>query len=93
MDDDSCAFLAAFKPAGGVDALVETLEHECPFCVAAAAEALGLVGKAVKGGQAAIEASGAVPALVHVIRKQLPACPVQGKMLMYRRSVPGSVLL
>lgn len=89
MDDDSCAFLAAFQPAGSADALVEALEHESPFCVAAAAAALGLVGKAMRGGQAAIEASGAIPALVRVIKKKLPAQRVEGQMAMYRRSEPG----
>jgi hypothetical protein len=59
--------MGPLKDGGIVDALVATLQHESPFCVAAAAGALALVGQAQGGGKASIQASGAIPALVHVI--------------------------
>jgi hypothetical protein len=65
--------LAALDRAGVIDALVATLEHESPFCVAAAAGALAWVGYCKDGGPALMEASGAVPVLVRVVKRQIPA--------------------
>ncbi len=65
--------LPALAKAGVIDGLVATLEHESPFCVAAAAGALGWAGYCKDGGQASMEASGAVPALVRLVKKQIPA--------------------
>jgi hypothetical protein len=79
-------FLTALKDAGVVDALVALLEHESPFCTAAAAGVLGWIGKTQEGGQAALAANGAVPALVRVIERQLPACALDGEMPIFSRS-------
>jgi hypothetical protein len=65
--------LEAFDKAGVIDVLVATLEHDSPFCVAAAAGVLGWVGACRDGGQASLEASGAVPAPVCVVKRQTPA--------------------
>jgi hypothetical protein len=59
--------MAPLKHAGVVDAAVAALQHESPFCVAAAAAALGWVGRTRGGGKACIQASGAIPALLRVI--------------------------
>ncbi len=86
------ACLAIIKHRGVVDALVGTLEHESPFCVAAAAACLGLVGEIEQGGQAVLDASGAIPAIVRVIKRQLPTRALDGEMLMFRRLVPDVVV-
>lgn len=80
-------FLAASGDVGIVDLLVATLKHESPFCIAAAAGALGWVGQK-DGGNAALEVSGAIPALVRVIKRQIPACSLEGEMAVFRRSGP-----
>jgi hypothetical protein len=55
--------------AGVVDALIDALQHDSPFCVAAAAACLGFVARASGNrGQALIEASGAVPELVRILQ-------------------------
>jgi hypothetical protein len=78
--------------AGVVDALVATLEHESPFCVAAAAGCLGSIGD-IEGGQAVLDASRAIPALVRVINRQFPANGLDGEMPMFRRSAPDVCVL
>ncbi len=61
--------IAPLRDAGVVDAVVASLQHDSPFCVAAAARALGAFGVYPQVGKAIIEASGAIPALVHVIQR------------------------
>jgi hypothetical protein len=58
--------------AGVVDALVATLEHHSPYCVAAAAAALGLFGKKTVLGKTFLEGSGAIPGLIRVIEELAP---------------------
>jgi hypothetical protein len=57
----------ALDHAAIVSALVATLKHESPLCVAAAAAALGRVAQTPGVGKAKIAASGAIPALLNVI--------------------------
>jgi hypothetical protein len=58
--------------AGVANALVATLKHQSPYCVAAAAGGLILLGRIPGGGQGLVEAAGAIPALVRVIGKAHP---------------------
>jgi hypothetical protein len=83
-----CDLLRALGDAGVIDLLVATLKHESPFCVAAAAGALAWLGQAQGGGQGLVEESGAVPALVDVIRRSLPARNLEGELAVFQRSVP-----
>ncbi len=80
--------LGALADAGVIDLLVATLRHESPFCVAAAAGALAWLGHAQGGGQRLVEDSGAVPALVDVIRRSLPARNLEGELPVFQRSAP-----
>jgi hypothetical protein len=61
--------VAALVKAGIIKALVPTLYTDSPFRVAAAAGVLGCLPQ-IQGGYAAIEASGAVPALIKLIRER-----------------------
>ncbi len=61
--------MAAFAKAGVVKALVSTLSNDSPFRVAAVAGALGSLAQ-IEGNHTALEASGAVPALVKLIRER-----------------------
>jgi hypothetical protein len=54
--------------AGIVDTLVATLSHKSPHCVAAAAGNLYVID-GLPGGQAVVGASGAIPALVGVLKR------------------------
>jgi hypothetical protein len=62
-------FLTILKDAGFADTMVATLKSDSAYCVAMAVSALGYIGAVRGGGQALIEASGAIPALVHVIKR------------------------
>jgi hypothetical protein len=62
-------FLAILKDAGFADTMVATLKTDSAYCVAMATAALGYIGAVRDGGQALIESSGAIPALVHVIKR------------------------
>lgn len=84
MEAGGGKLLAALNEAGAVDALVATLTRKSPFCVAAAAGALASVARA-KGGPAAIEASGAVPALVRVVNRRIPARDIQRASGKFRK--------
>jgi hypothetical protein len=67
------AGVGAIHDTGVVNAVIACLEHQSPFCVAAAAEALRLVGD-TWDGQAFFAGNGAVSALVSVMKRQaLPA--------------------
>jgi hypothetical protein len=77
--------VAALGSAGVIDALVATLEHESPFCIAAAAGALAWVAKYRDGGPALVEASGGVPALVRVVKKQIPARDLESEHPLFCR--------
>jgi hypothetical protein len=74
--------------AGVVDAVVASLQHDSPFCVAAAARALGGFGRIADVGKAMIKASGAIPALVHMIARS-PSPGDLGKAKgLFRRYLP-----
>jgi hypothetical protein len=80
--------LSNLNAAGVIKALVSTLEHESPFCVAAAAGALWLV--VATESEAALEmfdSSGAIPALVRVIQRKLPPGDADEATGMFRRWV------
>jgi hypothetical protein len=77
--------LEAFEDVGIVRTLVATLEHESPFCVAAAAGALGWVGKTPGVGTVSLESSGAMPALVGVIKRGIPAGNLEDVPGVFRR--------
>jgi hypothetical protein len=65
---------------GIVKVLVAALEHDSPFCVAAAAAALNRVGDYKRMGQRLIEKTGAISALLDVIKreeKSPSACPTK----------------
>jgi hypothetical protein len=78
-------FVSALDSTGVVDTLVATLHHESPHCVAAAARALCPIGAIEGGGQALIEASGAIPALVRVIEKARPPSDPVNNTTLFRR--------
>jgi hypothetical protein len=79
--------MAALDDAAVIDALVATLQHDSPFCVAAAAGALGWVGQTPGVGKALLDARRAMPALVSVL-EQSPSPGDPGKeMGVYRRYV------
>jgi hypothetical protein len=63
----------AFVDADIVNALVTTLKHESPYCIAAAAGALCLLGH-TKGGAQALVLANALPALVCVVERARPPC-------------------
>jgi hypothetical protein len=77
--------LAALDDGGIADALVSTLKHESPNCVAAAVGALCTIGKTPGGGEALFVASGAIPALVGVIRKARPPGGPEDKKSIFAR--------
>jgi hypothetical protein len=88
VSNDGEDLLAALDNAGIVDVLVAMLKHESPFCVAAASGALGFIGRSRDAGDTLMEASGAVPALVCVIKKQIPAGDLEVETAVFRRSAP-----
>ncbi len=65
-------FVVALDGAGVVDTLVAVLKWNSPYCVAAAAGALAAIGQTAGGGQALVDASPVVPALVRVLKTPLP---------------------
>jgi hypothetical protein len=77
--------LKVFEDAGIIRTLVATLQHQSPFCGAAAAGALGWVGKTPGVGTASLERSGAVPALVGVIKRGIPAGNLEDVRGVFRR--------
>jgi hypothetical protein len=77
----------AFDHTAIVDALVATLKHESPFCVAAAAGILGRVAQIPGVGKAKIAASAAIPALLNVIEAMRPVGDLELAMGLFRRYV------
>ncbi len=68
--------------------LVATLDHESPYCVAAAAACLGPIALFRQGVRAFLKAGDVVPALVRVIaRARLPA-DLEKETALYQRCVP-----
>ncbi len=67
------------------DALVAALSHESAFCVAAAAGALRGIGDHKSVGQKLMEESGAVPALIGVIKADIQPVATENKTALYRR--------
>jgi hypothetical protein len=63
------ALLRTVIDAGVLHAVVSTLQHNLPFCAAAAAGALRLIGDAQDGDNTLMEGSGAIPALVRLIER------------------------
>jgi hypothetical protein len=70
-----------------VDALVVTLKHESPFCVAAAAAVLGWAAQTPGVGKAKIAASAAIPALLNVIETRAPPGNIEQATGLFRRCV------
>jgi hypothetical protein len=71
------------------DALIATLQHESPYCVGGAAGIFCAIGGTPDGGQALLEASGAIPALVRVIERAAPPGPADKDTGMFHRYVLG----
>jgi hypothetical protein len=82
-------FLGAIADVGVVDTMVATLQHDSPFCVSAAAGALWRVSRNPGGGKALIEASGAVAALVHVIKRAPAPANLEMETGVFRTYGPG----
>jgi hypothetical protein len=74
--------------AGVIRALVATLEHESPYCVGAAATALGYVWREERVGKKLMEASGALPALLSVIERRPPPGDPDKEPGRFRRYAP-----
>lgn len=71
---------------GGVlDAVIATLKHESPFCVAAAAAVLYCLGSYPGGRQALGGASDLIPALVHAMARQFPPPNPEQEVGLFRR--------
>ncbi len=71
--------------AGIVDALVATLKHESPYCVAAAAAALDLFGERDVLGSELIESSSAIPALIRVVEVLAPPANPENAPDIFRK--------
>ncbi len=89
LRDKDHRLLAALKKAGVVDTLASALDHESPYCVAAAASDLLVIGQANAGGLALLQSGNTIPALVRVIERARPLAPVRDTGL-YERCVPVS---
>ncbi len=70
--EDEGKLVAPLKDTNVIHAVVASLQHESPFCVAAAAGALGWLAQVPGGGEAYIQTSGAGPALLNVIDRSPP---------------------
>jgi hypothetical protein len=70
---------------GIVDALVATLDHESPFCVAAAAGALSRVFDYIEVGEKLIEDSGAIPALLDVVKRKMPPGDLENQPAIFHK--------
>jgi hypothetical protein len=69
LDEHGSQILAVLQDAGFAEALVATLKSDSAYCVGMAAGALTQIGAVQNGGKALIEASGAITALVHVMKR------------------------
>ncbi len=86
--------MPALQEVDALEEIVNTLQHKSPFCVAAAAGALAWVGR-FRGGKAALEACGAIPALVPIITRQTPFLLQVGlpeEMPLFRKCDPDMPL-
>jgi hypothetical protein len=73
---------------GIVGALVAALKHKSPFRVAAAAGALNRISEYESVGPELLENTGAVPALLDVIRSKIPAANLEKEKALFRRYAP-----
>ncbi len=65
--------------------LVAMLQHESPYCIAAAASVLARIGRVEGVGRAWIETSGAIPALIHVVEKLTRPSDLEKETGLFRR--------
>ncbi len=79
--------VTALHKDGIVDALVVALDHESPYCLAAAAADLSSLCQTPGSGRAYVGACGAIPALVRVIERGRP--PAGAKRGLHERCVRG----
>ncbi len=77
--------LGNLEAAGAVKAVVATLQHYSPFCIAAAASVLGRIGRTPGVGKTLIEASGAIPALVCVVQSLPTPGNLEKEKAVFRR--------
>ncbi len=85
MSTDGSQLLPTLGAAGLADALVATLKSDSAYCVGTAAGALALIGQDPDVDRDLIEASGAIPALVCVIKKtRWPSEPEKEKARFWR---------
>jgi hypothetical protein len=68
-----------------VEALVSALDHESPFCVAAAAGALASVGNYKEVGPVLIKESSAIPALIGVLKRRIPPGNLEQQTAIFRQ--------
>ncbi len=64
--------------------LVRMLRHESPYCVAAAAGALSLIGR-TSGGDKALVKAHAIPALVRIMQQAKPPVDLEKETGVFRR--------
>jgi hypothetical protein len=74
---------------GIVGALVAALKHKSPFRVAAAAGALHQICGYGSVGLELLENTGAVPALLDVIKRKIPAADLEMEEALFRRYAPS----
>jgi hypothetical protein len=65
--------------------LVDTLRHESPYCVAAAARLLAGIARCEDEGKELIEESDAVPALLRVVEKLDPPSDLEKETGIFRK--------
>jgi hypothetical protein len=70
--------------AGSLDALVATLKHDSPYCVAAAVGCLNLTAR-IPGGVKALLKANAIPALVGVVETRRPPANLEKETGLFRR--------
>jgi hypothetical protein len=87
------AIMGHLGDAGVIPALVTTLKHESPYCVAAAATALGYVWREERVGKKLMEVSGAMPALLSVVQGLPPPGDPDKQPGKFREYVPDIRLL
>jgi hypothetical protein len=83
--------LDAIHDLGVADTLVATLNHESPYCVAAAVITLCWIGQS-QGGQRLVDACGAIPALVQVVERRCPPRDLEQETGLFRRYVQHAFL-
>jgi hypothetical protein len=80
---------SSLQEVGIVHALLATLKHQSPHCVAAAAGALGWYAKGARQGM--IDANSILPALLQVVKGDIPPADHRLQTGILSRSVPRHI--